>query len=214
MTIRVIMADDHPVFLDGLALLLDTTDGIQVVGTAVDGAQLVALVERIEFDVAIVDLDMPQLDGAAATAQLLARWPQAAVLILTMHDDDASLLRALRSGASGYVLKGAGHGAIVRAIQSVAAGDAVFTGRAGRTVRDAMRSPSAVAPYGVTPRELELLAKIASGAENAAIASALFLSTKTVQNNVSLLMGKLGATSRAHLVALARDLGIGTTPAG
>jgi DNA-binding NarL/FixJ family response regulator len=77
-----------------------------------------------------------------------------------------------------------------------------------------MRSPSAVAPYGVTPRELELLAKIASGAENAAIASALFLSTKTVQNNVSVLMGKLGATSRAHLVALARDLGIGTTPAG
>jgi DNA-binding NarL/FixJ family response regulator len=214
MTIRVIMADDHPVFLDGLALLLETTDGIQVVGTATDGAQLVALADRTEFDVAVVDLDMPELDGAAATARLLARWPQAAVLILTMHDDDASLLRALRSGASGYVLKGAGHGAIVRAIQGVAAGDAVFTGRAGRTVRDVMRSPFAVAPYGVTPRELELLGKIASGADNAAIASALFLSTKTVQNTVSLLMGKLQATSRAHLVALARDLGIGTTPGG
>jgi DNA-binding NarL/FixJ family response regulator len=208
MTIRVIMADDHPVFLDGLALLLETTEGIEVVGTASDGRQLVALAERVEFDVAIVDLDMPELDGAAASAQLLASWPEAAVLILTMHDDDASLLRALRSGASGYILKGAGHGAIVRSIQGVAAGDAVFTGRAGRTVRDVMRSPSAVAPYGVTPRELEMLGKIASGADNAAIASALFLSTKTVQNTVSVLMGKLGATSRAHLVAQARDLGI------
>ncbi|HEU4808239.1 MAG TPA: response regulator transcription factor [Homoserinimonas sp.] len=209
MMIRVIMADDHPVFLDGLALLLETTDGIEVVGTAIDGGQLVVLAEQVEFDVAIVDLDMPELDGAAATLQLLARKPQVAVLVLTMHDDDASLLRALRSGASGYILKGAGHGAIVRAIQGVAAGDAVFAGRAGRTVRDVMKSPSAVSPYGVTPRELELLGKIASGADNAAIASALFLSTKTVQNTVSVLMGKLGATSRAHLVALARDLGVG-----
>jgi DNA-binding NarL/FixJ family response regulator len=204
--IRVIMADDHPVFLDGLALLLETTDGIEVVGTAIDGAQLLELADHVEFDIAIVDLDMPELDGAAATARLLASRPHVAVLILTMHDDDASLLRALRSGASGYILKGAGHGAIVRAIQGVAAGDAVFAGRAGRTVLDVMQNPSAPAPYGVTPRELELLGKIASGADNAAIASALFLSTKTVQNNVSLLMGKLGATSRAHLVALARDL--------
>ena len=210
MTIRVIMADDHPVFLDGLALLLETTDGIEVVGTASDGSALLELAERTGFDVAIVDLDMPELDGAAATSRLLARWPEAAVLILTMHDDDASLLRALRSGASGYLLKGSGHGAIVRAILGVADGDAVFAGRAGRAVRHALSNSSTSAPYGVTPREFELLGKIASGADNAAIASVLFLSTKTVQNNVSVLMGKLGANSRAHLVAIARDLGVGS----
>jgi DNA-binding NarL/FixJ family response regulator len=206
---KVIMADDHPVFLDGLRLLLETTDGIDVSGTATDGAALLELAETTEFDVAIVDLDMPVLDGVAATGRLLARWPGAAVLILTMHDDDATLLRALRSGASGYLLKGSGHGAIVRAIQGVADGDAVFAGRAGRVVRETMRNPDRSPVHGLTPRELELLAGIASGADNAAIASAMFLSTKTVQNNVSLLMGKLQADSRAHLVALARDLGIG-----
>lgn len=208
MTTRVIMADDHPVFLDGLKLLLETTDGIEVVGTATDGVTLLELAENTEFDVAVVDLDMPVLDGIAATGRLLARWPQAAVLILTMHDDDATLLRALRSGASGYLLKGSGHGAIVRAILGVAEGDAVFAGRAGRVVREAIRNPDRSPVHGLTPRELELLAGVASGADNAAIASALFLSTKTVQNNVSLLMGKLGAGSRAQLVALARDLGI------
>jgi DNA-binding NarL/FixJ family response regulator len=136
------------------------------------------------------------------------------VLILTMHDDDATLLRALRSGASGYLLKGSGHGAIVRAILGVADGDAVFSGRAGRVVREAMRNPERSPVPGLTSRELELLAGVASGSDNAAIASALFLSTKTVQNNVSLLMGKLGAGSRAHLVALARDLGVDGSTAG
>jgi DNA-binding NarL/FixJ family response regulator len=207
VTTRVIMADDHPVFLDGLTLLLETTDGIEVRGTAADGSELLELAERTEFDVAVVDLDMPGLDGASTTARLCARWPHAAVLILTMHDDDASLLRALRSGAAGYVLKGSGHGAIVRAILSVADGDVVFTGRAGEAVRQAMRNRSNATPHGLTPRELELLGRIATGADNATVASELFLSTKTVQNNVSLLMGKLGANSRAHLVALARDQG-------
>lgn len=208
MTTRVLMADDHPVFLDGLKLLLETTDGIEVVGTATDGLALLELAENTPFDVAVVDLEMPVLDGIAATGRLLARWPQAAILILTMHDDDATLLRALRSGASGYLLKGSGHGAIVRGIRGVADGDAIFAGRAGQVVREAIRNPARSPVHGLTSRELELLAGVASGADNTAIASALFLSTKTVQNNVSLLMGKLGATSRAHLVALARDLGV------
>ncbi|MHA6670319.1 response regulator transcription factor [Homoserinimonas sp. A447] len=214
MTTRVIMADDHPVFLDGLKLLLETTDGIEAVGTATNGLALLELAENTPFDVAVVDLEMPVLDGIAATGRLLARWPDAAILILTMHDDDATLLRALRSGAAGYLLKGSGHGAIVRAIRGVADGDAVFAGRAGRVVREAIRNPERSPIHGLTSRELELLAGIASGADNAAIASSLFLSTKTVQNNVSLLMGKLGAASRAHLVALARDLGVDGSTAG
>ncbi|WP_166878341.1 MULTISPECIES: response regulator transcription factor [unclassified Salinibacterium] len=209
MSIRVILADDHQVFLDGLTLLLETTDGVDVVGTARDGVQLLELAGRTEFDVAVVDLDMPELDGAAATAGLLQRWPDAAVLILTMHDDDASLLRALRSGASGYILKGAGHGSIVRAILGAAEGDTVFTGRAGRAVRDVMQNAPATVPHGLTAREFELLAHVASGADNSSIASSLFLSIKTVQNTVSMLMSKLGAGSRAHLVALARDMGVG-----
>ncbi|WP_022886606.1 response regulator transcription factor [Glaciibacter superstes] len=210
--IRVILADDHPVFLDGLRLLLDTTDGVTVVGTAANGERLLEVADAIDFDVAVLDLDMPLLDGAATCERLLARRPDAAALILTMHDDELSLSRALRSGACGYVLKGAGHGSIVRAIYGAAEGDTIFSGQAGRLVRETLQHPLAAGRQGLTEREYELLVKITTGADNRAIGQAMFLSTKTVQNNVSGLMAKLHATSRAHLVALARDRGIGHPP--
>ena len=127
-----------------------------------------------------------------------------------MHDDEVSLARALRAGARGYVLKGSGHGSIARAILAVADGDTVLSGAAGRAVRQALSRPGdGAALMGLTPREHEVLALLASGAENAAIARTLYLSTKTVQNHVSALLTKLGAGSRADLVALARDAGVG-----
>lgn len=208
MNVSVIVADDHPIFLDGLALLLETTDGIDVVGWARDGSQLLELAASVSFDVAVVDLDMPGLDGASATVDLLRRSPEAAVLMLTMHDDAASIARAVRAGARGYMLKGAGHGAIVRAIFSAAEGDTVFSGAVASQVLEILRATPAAAHPGLTSRETELLRRIATGADNATVARELFLSTKTVQNNVSLLMTKLNATSRAHLVAIARDQGI------
>jgi DNA-binding NarL/FixJ family response regulator len=153
---------------------------------------------------------MPAVDGATATRELLAAHPGAPVLVLTMHDDEQSVHRALRAGARGYVLKGAAQGAIVRAIHALAAGDAVLHGSIGQKV---LRAATAAKPSpefpSLTAREVEVLELVARGMQNPAIAAHLFLSTKTVQNRVSALLGKTGAASRADLVARARDAGLG-----
>lgn len=210
MTVRVLIADDHPVFLDGLRVLLDSTPGIEVVGTAADGEALLHVVNATPFDVAVVDLDMPGVDGAAATRELMQLRPDAAVLVLTMHDDDESVQRALRAGARGYVLKGAAQGAVVRAIHALAEGDTVLHGDIGtRVVRAATESrPSPDFP-SLSAREAEVLHLVARGLTNQAIADRLFLSIKTVQNKVSDLLDKTGTRSRAELVAHARDAGLG-----
>ena len=210
MSLRVVVADDHPVFLEGLRLLLETTADIDVVGTAGDGAALLELASTVDIDVAVVDLDMPGVDGADATRRLIVDHPGIGVLVLTMHDDEGSIVRVLRAGARGYVLKGAGHGAIVRAIKSVAEGDTVLGGVVGSAVvTAATRSRPAPAFPELTGRELEVLRLVARGQDNPGIAGSLFLSVKTVQNHVSSLLAKLGAGTRAELVARARDAGIG-----
>lgn len=211
MTIRVLIADDHPVFLDGLRLLLDTTPGLEVAGTAAGGHALLELAGGTSWDVVVVDLDMPDLDGAAATRELLRLNPDAAVLVLTMHDDDDSVNRALRAGARGYLLKGAAQGAIARAVQALAEGDTVLHGSVGgRVVRAATDSrPSPTFP-SLSAREVEVLDLVARGMSNRAIAEQLFLSVKTVQNRVSDLLGKTASETRAELVARARDAGLGS----
>ena len=210
MTVRVLIADDHPLFLDGLRMLLSSSQGIEVVGTAEDGETLLQAVASTPFDVAVVDLDMPGVDGAAATRELLRIKPEAAVLVLTMHDDEGSVQRALRAGARGYVLKGAAQGAIVRAVHALAEGDTVLHGSVGaRVVRAATESrPSPEFP-ALSAREAEILQLVARGLPNQAIADRLFLSVKTVQNRVSDLLDKTGTASRAELVAHARDAGVG-----
>jgi DNA-binding NarL/FixJ family response regulator len=210
VTIRVLIADDHPVFLDGLRLLLDSTPGLQVVGAASDGNALVDLADRTPCDVVVADLDMPGLDGAAATRELLSRKPDLAVLVLTMHDDDESVHRALRAGARGYVLKGAAQGAIARAIHALAEGDTVLHGSiAGRVVQAANESRPSTAFPTLSSREVEVLELVARGMPNQAVAERLFLSVKTVQNRVSDLLAKTGSRTRAELVARARDAGLG-----
>ncbi|WP_221927806.1 response regulator transcription factor [Isoptericola variabilis] len=211
------IADDHPVFLDGLRLLLDTAPGIEVVGTAADGAQLLEVAGRTAVDVVVADLDMPGLDGAAAARALLANRSDVAVLVLTMHDDDTSVRRALAAGARGYVLKGAAPGSIVRAVHAVAEGDTVLNGDVGarvlRAAADARGGAGTTAPppglASLTVREAEVLELVAQGLGNHAIAGRLHLSVKTVQNRVSDLLAKTGAASRAELVARARDAGMG-----
>jgi DNA-binding NarL/FixJ family response regulator len=206
VTIRVLLADDHPLFLDGLRLLLETA-GIEVVGTAHDGRELVELASSADADVAVVDVDMPGLDGVAAVAELGRRRPGLAVLMLTMHDDDASVRRALTAGARGYVVKGAGHGAVVRAVQAVADGDTVLSGGVGRGLLTGS-APAGPCPE-LTEREREVLDLVAQGLGNATIAGRLHLSVKTVQNHVSSILGKLQVVSRAEAVARARDHGLG-----
>jgi DNA-binding NarL/FixJ family response regulator len=210
MTLRVLLADDHPLFLDGLRLLIESA-GLRVVGSATDGAALLELADTVEADVAVVDLDMPGTDGVAAIEALAATRPGLAVLVLTMHDDAASVHRALRAGARGYVLKGAGHGAVVRAVRAVADGDVVVSGDvrgAALSVHAQPGTRSAAALPALTEREREVLELVARGHGNAVIAVHLHLSLKTVQNYVSALLTKLEVPSRAAAVALARDAGL------
>lgn len=207
MTIRVMLADDHPVYLEGLRMLLDTIADIQVVGTAADGDALLELAAHTPADVAVIDLDMPHTDGAAATAALRDRL---AVLVLTMHADQDHITRALRAGARGYVLKSAGPQAIARAIVAVAEGDTVLTGAVGDHIRTrATHSPAPGPLAELTPRETEVLALVARGLSNPQIAQRLFLSAKTIGNHVSAILTKLGAATRAEAVARARDAGLG-----
>lgn len=212
MTLRVLIADDHPVFLDGLRMLLDSTPGLEVVGAVGDGNALLELASRTPCDVVVVDLDMPELDGAAATHALLQSHPDLAVLVLTMHDDDESVHRALRAGARGYVLKGAAQGTIARAIHALAEGDTVLHGSiAGRVVQAATQGrPSSAFPM-LSSREVEVLELVARGWANQEVAERLFLSVKTVQNRVSELLTKTGCRTRAELVARARDAGLGSS---
>jgi DNA-binding NarL/FixJ family response regulator len=208
--IRVLVADDHPLFLDGLRLLLDSTPGIEVAGSAADGPALLDLARTTAYDVAVVDLDMPSLDGASATRELVAMRPDARVLVLTMHDDTESVHRALRAGARGYLLKGAAQGAIVRAIHAVADGETVLAGGVSGAV---LRAATASTPHAsfptLTAREVAVLELVARGLTNPDIARELFLSVKTVQNRVSDLLAKTGCSTRAQLVAHARDASAG-----
>lgn len=201
---RVIVADDHPVFLSGLQALLSTVAGLDVVGSATDGHALVELAESVEFDVAVVDLDLPGRDGVSATEAILAARPDAGVLILTMHDDGDSLRRALRAGARGYVLKGAAMGSIVRAVEAVAEGDTVIAGELGRSVRSVASGVAPAMDDGLTARERQVLDLVREGLDNPQIARRLSISVKTVQNNVSSLLTKRRATSRVQLVVSGR----------
>lgn len=212
MTARVLLADDHPLFLDGLRLLLESAGHI-VVGTARDGSELLELAAAVEADVAVVDLDMPGVDGVGATATLTAQHPGLPVLVLTMHDDAASVRRALAAGARGYVLKGAPHGAVVRAVAAVAEGDVLVSGPLREAAFEPAHPVAARLP-ALTAREREILTLLARGLGNGAIAARLHLSVKTVQNYVSALLAKLGVATRAEAVARARDAGIGSPTGG
>lgn len=207
--IRVALADDHPVFREGLQLLLESAGDIEVVGAAADGAELLEILDRpgVIVDVVIVDLDMPVLDGADTARRLSRSHPGVGILALTMHDEPATVARALEAGVRGYVLKGATHGAIARAVRAIADGDMVLSGAIGEAVRRTSLDHAERQPLlpGLSAREAEVLAFVARGLDNHEIARALYLSVKTVQNHVSSLLAKTGARTRAELVARARD---------
>lgn len=213
--IRVVVADDHPVFRYGLVAVLDGADGIETVGEAEDGHGLLEVVERTRPDVVITDLQMPGLDGVVATRELLARAPGTAVLVLTLHDDDTTVVSALRAGALGYLVKGADRAEIVRAVQAVAAGEAVYGPSVARRIVGFFtgvqeRYTAEVFPQ-LTAREREVLDLVAAGCGNHAIAGRLHLSEKTVRNNVSALLLKVGVTDRSALLVAAREAGLGAT---
>jgi DNA-binding NarL/FixJ family response regulator len=209
--IRLILADDHPVFVSGLRAVLDAEADLAVLAVAKDGKEAVAAATEHTPDVAVLDINMPGADGLAVTRHIRDAGLATRVLVLTMFDDDDNVLAALRAGAYGYVLKGAGPDEIVSAIRAVARGEAVFgSGIAARMLGHFSRPATAAAPFPqLTDREHEVLRLIARGADNPAVARRLGVSAKTVRNHVSNIITKLQVTDRTAAILRARDAGLG-----
>jgi len=209
---RVLIADDHPAFRAGLAYLLQAI-GVEVVGEATTGEEVVAAAIELVPDVVVMDLRMPVLGGIEATRQVVAAVPTAAVLVLTMSEDEDSVFAALRAGARGYLLKGAGQEELARAIPAVANGEAIFSPAiATRMTEFFSRSNAHEAPRvfpDLTEREREVLELIAQGLPNPEISRQLFVSPKTVRNHVSNILTKLQVRDRAEAIVRARDAGLG-----
>jgi len=209
--IRVVLADDHPVVRAGLAALLGSLQGIEVVGLAADGHQAVREVVLQRPNVAVLDLQMPGQDGFAATREIARVAPEVAVLVLTMFDDDDSVFTAMRAGARGYVVKGAEQEEIGRAIRAVASGEAIFgPGVAQRVLRFFATPAPAADPFPeLTLRERQILDLLAAAMPNSMIATRLGLSPKTVANHLSSIFTKLQVADRAQAILRARDAGLG-----
>lgn len=226
--IGVVIVDDHPVFRDGLRFTLSQAGDIDVLGECMSGDEVLAAVERLDPDVVLMDLAMPGVDGLTATRNLTTRGARPAVLVMTMSDDDANVLAAIRAGARGYLLKGAEAEHVTGAVRAVAQGQAVFgAALAGRMLElfalphQTQRGDAAgggVAPGGaarnattpltpLSPREQEVLTYVASGLSNQQIADAMVISPITVRNHVSSILSKLQVATRrdAMLFVLRAD---------
>lgn len=203
--IRVLIVDDHPLFRDGLTGLLATVPDMEVVDAVGDGDTAVRRTAELQPDAVLMDLNLPGTPGLEATRRIVTAGPDVAVLVLTMVDDDGSVLAALRVGARGYVLKGAAQEEVLAAIRTVAAGGAVFGPGAARRVLGGERN----VPGDLTPREAEVLALIAQGRDNPQIARELGISVKTVQNHASQVLSKLQVSDRTQAALRARGLAPG-----
>jgi len=210
--VRVVLADDHPVVRDGLRSLLASLPGVELVAEAATGREAVREAVLHRPDVVVMDLHMPELDGIAATHEIVRAVPGAAVLVLTMFDDDDSVFAAMRAGARGYLLKGAGQAEISGAIRAVAAGQAIFgPGVAARVLGYFAAPPRPDVPFpDLTAREREVLDLIAAGLTNTAVAARLGLAAKTVANHLSAIFTKLQVAGRAEAIAVARQGGLGS----
>jgi DNA-binding NarL/FixJ family response regulator len=216
--IRVLVADDQAIVRDGLVTILSLLPDIVVVGEAVDGLEAVELVEREQPHVVLMDLRMPRLDGAAATARIVAAHPRTAVLVLTTFADDDSIASALRAGAIGYLTKDAGRAELEAAIRSAAAGQSTLGRGIGSRVLAGFAAPAERSAAGVdaatlrgrfpdlTAREADVLALLAVGRSNPEIAAELFVSVATVKSHINAVFAKIGARDRAAAMALALRL--------
>ena len=209
--IRLLIADDHPAYRRGLELMLAGSADIEIVGEADTGGRAVELTTSLTPDVVLMDLRMPDLDGIEAPRRLTRSGSTAAVVVLTMFEDDDSVFAAMRAGARGYLLKGADQQEIERAIRAAAAGEAIFGPQIAQRVvaHFANGSGSATAFPSLTEREREVLELIAAGKGNARIAHDLMISLKTVRNHVSNIFTKLQVSERAQAIVKAREAGLG-----
>jgi DNA-binding NarL/FixJ family response regulator len=204
--IRVVIVDDHAVVRRGLAELFALADDIEVVGVASDGAQGVEMVERTAPDVVLMDLQMPVLDGVAATRRIVASKPQVNVVILTSFSEQERILDAIESGARGYLLKDAEPDELLRGVRAAATGDAPFSPQAARALLDAHKRRESRA--ALTPREEEVLVLVARGLANKAIARQLGISEATVKTHLTSVFATLGVTDRTQAALWAQRNGL------
>ncbi|RII09431.1 Transcriptional regulatory protein LiaR [Streptomyces sp. YIM 130001] len=218
MTARVVVVDDQTVVREGIVMILDLLEGIEVVGSAGDGDEAVSLVARLAPDVVLMDLRMPRCDGVTATRRIREQHPETQVVVLTTYVDDESLFPALRAGARGYLTKDAGGDEIVRAVHAVLAGQAGLAPQIQRRLLERLSESAAVPqppqelPDGLTAREGEVLGRIAEGLTNAEIARSLQVSTATVKTHINKIFAKTGVRDRAQAVRYAYRHGIAYPP--
>jgi DNA-binding NarL/FixJ family response regulator len=212
--LRVLVVDDHPLFRFGLCAALAQRDDIEVVGEAAGGQAAISAATGTEPDVVVMDLHLPDLGGVEATRAITNANPEVGVLVLTMFDDSESVFNAMRAGARGYLLKGAEPDELVRAVQAVARGEAIFGQSIAAQVLRYFNglNASTVSFPELTAREREVLELIAAGRNNSEIAQVLSLSGKTVRNHVSTIFGKLRVADRAQAIVRAREAGLGHRP--
>jgi DNA-binding NarL/FixJ family response regulator len=212
--VRVLAADDQRVVREGLAMLLGLLPDVEVVGTAADGEEVLALAAELRPDVILMDLRMPRMDGVEATRRLRERDPAVKVVVLTTYADDRSVLDALRAGALGYLTKDAGAAEIQQALHRVAGGQAALDPAVQLHLVEAIADGQppgptpATLPDGLTPREAEVLTLIAAGLSNAEIAERLVVSEATVKSHVNHMLAKIGARDRAQAVGYAYRHGL------
>jgi len=207
--IRVLVVDDHPIVRGGIVSLLDTADDIEVVGEASDGEEAVRRVLDLAPDLVLMDLRMPKLDGAGATARILEASPQTKVLILTTYETDDHILGAIEAGASGYLLKAAPQDEILEGVRSVVAGETVLAPSIAAKLVSRVRADAAsAAPPALSPRELQVLTLVADGCSNPEIARELYIGEATVKTHLLHAFEKLGVNDRTRAVTRAMELGL------
>jgi len=210
--IRLVIADDHPVYAAGLRTLLDAEDDLSVLAVATSGAEALRAATEHRPDVAVLDVNMPEGDGLWVTAAMRAAGLATRSLILTMYDEDENVLAALRAGAHGYAVKGAAGEEIVAAVRAVAHGEAVFGAAVAARMLSLFARAAATSPFPqLTEREHEVLELVARGLDNTAIARRLGVSGKTVRNHVSNVLTKLQVSDRSAAILRAREAGLGGT---
>jgi DNA-binding NarL/FixJ family response regulator len=210
---RVLIADDHTLFRDGLRALLASIDDIEVVGEASSGKEAQGKAIELQPDVILMDIQMPDLNGIEATRQILQTSPHIGIIVLTMFQDDDSVFAVMRAGARGYVLKGADQDVLLRALRAVAKGESLFGPEIATRLMQffANLKPTALPELfpDLTARERDILSLIADGQTNAEIAERLVISLKTVRNHVSNILDKMQVADRAQAAIRARESGLG-----